>query len=94
MSVLANDTRQVKFPLWLSFTIPNTKVSVNVEKPCWTAVPAMGPRDSGPVQLKVGAPAVILAEQVRVSESTPAVRVGLDGVTVTEDTEKKQTQKV
>ena len=69
-------------------------MSVNVVDPCWTAVPAMGPRDSGPVQLKDGLPTVIVAEQVRVSESTPAVRVGLDGVTVTEDTEKQQRQKL
>ena len=54
----------------------------------------MGPRDSGPVQLKDGVPTVIVAEQVRVSESTQAVRVGLDGVTVTEDTEKQQRQKL
>ena len=96
MSVLATDTRQVKVPLWLSFTLPSTKVSVNVVDSCWTAVPAMGPRecDSGPVQLKEGVPAVIVAEQVRVSESTPAVREGLDGVTVTEDTEKQQRQKL
>ena len=91
MSVLVTDTRQVKVPLWLSFTLPNTNVSVNVVEPCWTA---MGPRDSGPVQLKDGVPAVIVAEQVRVSESSPAVRVGLDGVTVTEDTEKQQRQKL
>ena len=69
-------------------------MSVNVVDPCWTAVPAMGPRDSGPVQLKYGKLAVIVAEQVSVSESTPAVRVGLDGVTVTEDTEKQQRQKL
>ena len=50
----------------------------------------MGPRDSGPVQLKDGEPAVIVAKQVRVSESAPAVRVGPDGVIVTEDTEKQQ----
>ena len=91
---MANDTRQVKVPLWLSFTLPNIKVFVNVEDPCWTAVTAMGPRDSGPVQLKEGVPAVIVAEQVSVRESTPAVRVELDGVTVTEDTEKQQTQKL
>ena len=54
----------------------------------------MGPRDSGPVQLKDGVPAAIVAEQVRVSESAPAVREGLDGVTVTEDTEKQQRQKL
>ena len=84
----------MKVPLWLSFTLPNTKVFVNIVDPCWTAVLAMGPRDSGPVQLKDGVPAVIVAEQVRVSESTPAVRVGLDGVTVTEDTEKQQRQKL
>ena len=84
----------MKVPLWLSFTLPNTKVSVNVVDPCWTAVPAMGPRDSGPVQLKDGVPAVVVAEQVRVSESTPAVREGLDGVTVTEGTEKQQRQKL
>ena len=54
----------------------------------------MGPRDSGPVQLKDGVPTVIVAEHVRVSESTQAVRVGLDGVTVTEDTEKQQRQKL
>ena len=83
----------MKVPLWLSFTLPNTKVSVNID-PCWTAVSAMGPRDSGPVQLKEGVPAVIVAEQVRVSESAPAVREGLDGVTVTEDTEKQQRQKL
>ena len=51
----------------------------------------MGPRDSGPVQLKDGVPAALVAEQVRVSESAPAVRVGLDGVTVTE---KQQRQKL
>ena len=84
----------MKVPLWLSFTLPNTKVSVNVVDPCWTAVPAMGPCDSGPVQLKAGVSAAIVAEQVMASESTPAVRVGLDGVTVTEDTEKQQTQKL
>ena len=84
----------MKVPLWLSFTIPNTKVSVNVIDPCWTAVPAMGPRDSEPVQLKDGEPAIIVAEQMRVSESAPAVRVGLDGVAVTEDTEKQQRQKL
>ena len=67
-------------------------MSVNVVDLCWTAVPAMGPRDSGPVQLKDGVPAVIVAEQVRVSESKPAVRMGLDGVTVTEDTKKQQRQ--
>ena len=61
MSVLATDTRQVKVPLLLSFTLSNTKVSVNVVDPCWTAVPAMGPRDSVPVQLKDGEPAVIVA---------------------------------
>ena len=64
-------------------------MSVNVVDPCWTAVPAMGPHDSGPVQLKDGEPAVIVAKQVRVSESAPAVREGLDGVTVTEGTEKQ-----
>ena len=69
-------------------------MSVNVVDPCWTAVPAMEPRDSGPVQLKDGVPAVIVAKQVRVSESTPAVRVGLDGVTVIEGTEKQQRQKL
>ena len=78
-------TRQVKVPLWLSFTLSNTKVSVYVVDPCWTAVPAMGPHDSGTVQLKEGAPAVIVAEQERVSESIPAVREELDGVTLTED---------
>ena len=65
-------------------------MSVNVVESCWIALPAIGARDFGPVQLKDGATAVILAEQVRVSESTPAVLVGLDGVTVTEDTEKQQ----
>ena len=69
-------------------------MSVYVVDPCWTAVPAMGPRDSGPLQLKDGEPAVIVAEQARVIESTPAVREGLDGVTVTEDTEKQQRQKL
>ena len=90
MCPLATDTRQVKVPLWLSFTLPNTKVSVNVVDSCWEAVPAMGPRDSEPVQLKDGVPAVVVAEQVRVSESAPAVRVGLDGVTVTEDKQQRQ----
>ena len=80
----------MKVPLWLPLTLPNTKVSVNVVDSCWPAVPTMGPRDSGPVQLNDGVPAVIVAEQVRVSESAPAVREGLDGVTVTEDTEKQQ----
>ena len=94
MRVMVTDTRQVKVPLCLSFTLPNTKVSVNVVAPCWTAVPAMEPRDSGPVQLKDGEPAFIVAEQVRVSESAPAVREGLDGVTVTEDTEEQQRQKL
>ena len=83
----------MKVPLWLSFTLPNTKVSANLVDPCWTAVPATGPRDSGPVQLKDGEPAVIVAEQMRVSELL-AVRVGLDGVKVTEDTEKQQRQKL
>ena len=69
-------------------------MSVNVVDPCWTAVPAMGPRDSGPVQLKDGEPAFIVSEQVRVSESAPAVREGPDGVIVTEDTEKQQRQKL
>ena len=80
-------------PLWLSFTLPNSKVSVNVVEPGSEAVPAMGPRDSEPVQLKDGVPAAIVAEQVKVSESTPAVREELDGVTVTEDTEKQQRHK-
>ena len=84
----------MKVPLWLSFTLPKSKVSVNVVDPCWTAVPAMGARDSGPVQLKDGVPTVIEAEQTRVSESAPAIRVGLDGVTVTEDTGKQQRQKL
>ena len=84
----------MKVPLWLSFTLPNTKVSVNVVDPCWTAVPGMGPRDSGPVQLKDGVPVVIVTEQVRVSESAPAVREEPEGVIVTEDTEKQQRQKL
>ena len=69
-------------------------MSVNVVGPCWTAVPAMGPRDSGPLQLKDGVPAVIVAKQVRVSGSAPAVREGLEGVTVIEDTEKQQRKKL
>ena len=84
----------MKVPLWLSFTLPNTKVSVNVVDSCWTAVTAIGPRDSGPVQVKDGEPAVIVVEQERVSESTPAGREGLDEVTVTEDSEKQQRQKL
>ena len=76
------------------FTLHNTKVSVNVVDPCWTAVPAMGPHDSGPVKLKDGEPAFIVAEQVRVSESAPAVREGPDGLIVTEDTKKQQRQKL
>ena len=84
----------MKVPLWISFTLPNTKVSVNVVDPCWIAVPGMGPRDSGPVQLKEGVPVIVVAEQMRVSKSAPAVREGLDGVAVTEDTEKQQRQKL
>ena len=54
----------------------------------------MGPRDSGPVQLKDGVPAVILAEQVKVSESAPTVQTGRNGVTETEDTENQQRKKL
>ena len=84
----------MKVPLWLSFTLPNTKVSVNAVDPCWSAIPAIGARDSGPIQPKDGVPAVIVAKQVRVSESAPAVWEGLERVIVTEVTEKQQRQKL